>query len=323
MGRALWAAMVVVAELCCWVNEIHSASLPPKTLPHALNSLVQEALAQGLGYYPLEALIAQRILFLRLTSIAKDLGNEVHDAMDTVKAVGYHMIANSSLWSTVTPELTPPPHDHEIHKAVKGVVRDYQNHRAWLTRTRTRRSDHQTDKSKIWYSRMVDRVFSEKLPNTELPPPPAHAVPRCFSFFSSPEVDTEVLEGLQGMATDVTETLKEQSFFEKLVDNLYLNTLYTTYSFAIAEFLEEVGLGEITSTGLLVSDIWLFHEVVEGIWEWSEERCFLFTKWPFTYFYPEHCRQQYHQEFLTTAAEGVADVAHGAAAHAAPESASH
>lgn len=96
---------------------------------------------------------------------------------------------------------------------------------------------------------------------------------------------------------------------------------HSQLSFIVAEFLEEVGLGEVTSTGVLLADVWLFHEVVEGIWEWAEERCFLFTMWPFTYFYPEHCRLRYQQ--ITAAAEGVADVPHAAAGHAASDSASH
>lgn len=359
MGRGLWV-MVVVVGLYSVVNETHTASLPSKAPRHALISMIKETLDRGVGHHPLESLIAHRILFSRLTSIAQDLGYRVYDAMDAVKTVAYQMTADSSLWATVTSELMTPPRNAEIYQAVKAVVRDLQSHRAWVTHKGRSLS---SDKIKTWFSRIVNLIFGEKLPELLPPPPPPHAVPRTFSFFSSPEVSTDVnteglggsegmaddvstqvnaeglggpegnaddtssqvntegLQGLQSMATDLAEAFEESKYIENLQEHLHMNTLFTTYAFVITEFLEDLGLGEVTSVGVLTADIWFIHEIITELIVWIEERCFLSTRWPFFYFYPEHCREEYEamknqQAALAATAEGVThqDVAEAATA---------
>ena len=332
MGRVLCVVVAAAAGLCLAGNETHAASLESRASSQPLNTLIKQAFALNLENYPLEALIAQRILFSRLTSSAQDLGYKVHDTMDAINLVAYNMTTNSSVWASLTPELLTPPYTHEIHQAVKGVVRDYQNHRAWLRRNTTTLSSHQPDQSKTWFSRMVDLIFSEKLPQTQPPPLPPHAVPRCFSFFSffsTPEVDTEGLDGLKDMVTEVTETLEEHNYIEELKQNLFFNSVMTTFTFVVVEYLESIGLGAVTSVGTLLSDLWLGHEVITKLMVWIEERCFLSTEWPFKYFFPEHCRLMYesqlHQQGAPPAtaqhhnAEAVAHipVAHEAAPHEA------
>ncbi|XP_050711677.1 uncharacterized protein LOC126995846 [Eriocheir sinensis] len=234
-------------------------------------------------------LTMQRIMILRVMSIAKENGYIVGSISKESVLRAALRLAEYPGVSKVLSLIKQPPSGPEVWKVLQWMKRDYLKYRK-MTR--------QLSDSETLLVRAVEtsQFFSTTLtpPTTPSPSPD----PRWLLFVPSapPEFNEEGLNGIASIAEDVAKAVEDEGFFSKLQNNMFINAIITTYSFAVVEFLTSIGLGDVASVGTLVADKWLFYELATEITHWAEEGCFLLRSWPFYYFYPQHCRLLFEQQ---------------------------